>query len=110
MAELDILWLLFAIPKFLVRPQPDTSCCAGLSGASETRPGVTRNTHAPSPQSLFVILGIILLLPGVCGVIVIGIGIWEGDPGAILLFALPSVAIGVAGIFLLLRQVLRKRQ
>jgi hypothetical protein len=62
----------------------------------------------PAVKVLLVILGIILLLPGACGVIFMGIALYEGDPGMVAVFAVPSIAVGVGGIFLL-RHVLRKR-
>ena len=61
----------------------------------------------PALKVFLVILGIILLLPGACGVIALGIGFYEGDPGPISVFAVPSIAVGVGGFFLL-RHLLRK--
>ncbi len=62
----------------------------------------------PALKVFLVILGILLLLPGACGVIFMGIALYEGDPGLVAVFALPSILIGAGGIFLL-RHVLRRK-
>jgi hypothetical protein len=56
-----------------------------------------------------IILGILMLLPGACSVLFIGIAVWEGDPGAIMAFALPGLVVGAGG-FLLIRHQARKKQ
>ena len=55
-----------------------------------------------------IILGILMLLPGACGAIVLGIAIVEGDPGAMLVFSLPFILIGIGGIALLKKQLGQK--
>lgn len=52
-----------------------------------------------------IILGVIMLLPGACSVLTMAIAIWEGDPGAIIIFALPGLAVGIGGYYLIRQQV-----
>lgn len=55
-----------------------------------------------------IILGILMLLPGACGAIVLGIAIVEGDPGAMIVFSLPFILVGIGGIALI-RNQMKKR-
>ena len=52
-----------------------------------------------------IILGILMLLPGACGAIVLGIAFIEGDPGAVVIFSVPFILIGIGGIALIRKQV-----
>ncbi|MCB1463574.1 MAG: hypothetical protein KDJ90_14375 [Nitratireductor sp.] len=52
-----------------------------------------------------IILGVLMLLPGACGAIVLGIAFIEGDPGAIIVFSLPFILIGIGGIALIKKQM-----
>ncbi len=57
-----------------------------------------------------IILGVLMLLPGACGAIVLGIAIVEGDPGAMLVFSLPFILIGIGGLAVLKKQIGKRAQ
>ena len=52
-----------------------------------------------------IILGVLMLLPGACGAIVLGIAFVEGDPGAMIVFSLPFILVGIGGIALIRNQM-----
>lgn len=52
-----------------------------------------------------IILGVLMLLPGACSVLAMAIALWEGNPGAIIVFALPGLVVGVGGFYLIRHQV-----
>ncbi len=47
------------------------------------------------------ILGVLLLLPGLCGAVFTYAGLVDGPDGLLLAIALPSLAVGIGGIFII---------
>lgn len=58
---------------------------------------------------ILVILGILMLLPGACGAVFTVMAATETELAGVLMISLPSLAIGIAGIFLI-RYAVRRPQ
>ena len=52
-----------------------------------------------------ILIGLLLLVPGACGAIFTMMAIGDNNMGGILAISLPSLAVGIGGIFLIRSQM-----